>query len=140
MDWRIAVVLGIFACDGAASGDGTGDGGTTSPTEVAGGGGEGGGSNPSEFLEDFNAAICDLYFECWGSTTLDGVGWATVEDCYAAMTEGTTADTDDCPDFDASAAADCVDAMEALSCTDLQELTGSGELPVECSEEALCGT
>ena len=103
-------------------------------TGSGGGGGGGGTSEVAAWADDFAEVLCERFFECSGSEAVQELGYETVAECTAGFQAQFAASLteDTCPDFDAEAAAQCLDIYESMSCADL----ASGD-PAACNR--VCG-
>ncbi len=70
----------------------------------------------ADFADDQATANCDWFDRC---DLLAVMTYDDLETCLAA--EGPTDTGFTCPDFEASQAQDCVEAIEASDCSDLTE-------------------
>lgn len=77
----------------------------------------------NRFQEEQAAALCDLYEQCG---YLENIGVSDYATCVETMLDSTY----QCNDYDASAAADCVEGLEALTC----ERHADGYYPEGCDE------
>jgi hypothetical protein len=107
---------------------------TATDTGGGTGGGGGGASDVAAWADDFAEVLCERFFECSGSEAVQQLGYDTVAECTDGFQEqfATSLSEDSCPDFDAAAAAACLDAYVDASCADL----ASGD-PAVCNR--VCG-
>jgi hypothetical protein len=94
----------------------------------------GGGVSEDDFGAEAAKSICAKMFECFDESVITKMyeDEAACEDALSGDYEP-GAKTDNC-DYDSSAAGDCLDAFDAMSCDDLK----SGNTPPECDSEKIC--
>ncbi len=80
---------------------------------------------PDDYQADVAAASCQLTIDCMGF-------WDTVDECVAAQQ---VEDTRGC-EYDATAAKDCVEALESTRCGDGSDIPAE---PVVCQSVWTCG-
>jgi len=116
--WMALLMGTLVACDG-----GGGTGGETAETEDT----ESEELTLENFIDDYVEAFCTFDQSCPDGSVM---GYDSVEDCIAGLTEDIEGDTDggveEC-DFNAEAAQECVDGLNSTECEGFLE-----NIPEEC--------
>jgi hypothetical protein len=92
------------------------------------------GVSEDEFSTEYVGHTCDLTFECSDEAVLPYLPYTDAADCKAQLGEtDEVEDAEDTCDFDKGLAAECLDAMAAVTCDDWN----TGNLPASCTN--VCG-
>lgn len=92
------------------------------------------GVSEDEFSTEYVGYTCDLTFECSDEAVLPYLPYSDAEDCKAQLNDSDeTEEAEDNCDYDKGLAAECLDAMAAMTCDDWN----SGNFPASCSQ--VCG-
>lgn len=87
------------------------------------------GVSEDEFATEYTGHSCDLIFECTDEAALAYLPYTDAADCKAQLAEAEEVDeAEDTCDFDKGVAAECLDAMAAVTCEDWT----AGNLPASC--------
>jgi hypothetical protein len=94
------------------------------------------GMSEEQFAEEMVAASCNKMVECFGDELLVAMGYDSVDECIAGGSEEAEAEvaTEDCANYDAKKARECIEQFESVSCDSLND--GSADLSA-C--ETMCG-
>ncbi len=94
-----------------------------------------GGMTEDEFADEFIVATCDKMFECTSAEEIEAAGafWvfgADSEECQGIFADAEAVeDTGSTCEFDSSAAQECLDAYNSMSCEDAAD----GTTPDACN-------